>query len=156
MKTLRIALLLPMLWAAAASPLRAQDKAQGTISNENLATPVVPPLFIIAPTEVRTDPTLARGCWVRLFPQPDYQGTDDLTIAGPVELPSLHTPAGGVYWKHKTESVIVGPKATVAVYENQNYRHQTATLAPGTGEPQLRRGLKFTQSIDSLKISCAR
>lgn len=156
MKTLRIALLLPVLWAAAASPLRAQDKAQGTISNENLATPVVPPLFIIAPTEVRTDPTLARGCWVRLFPRPDYQGTDDLTIAGPVELPSLHTPAGSVYWKHKTESVIVGPKATVAVYENQNYRHQTATLAPGTREPQLRRGLKFTQSIDSLKISCAR
>lgn len=128
--------------------------AADTAKNKKLDAPVIPPLFIIAPTEVRTDPTLARGCWVRLFPQPDYKGVDDLTIAGPVELPSLHTPAGGVDWKHKTESLIVGPKATVAVYENESYRHQTATLAPGTREPQLRKGLKFTQSIDSLKISC--
>lgn len=125
-------------------------------NSDNLAAPVVPPLFIIAPTEVRTDPTLARGCWVRLFPEPEYKGTDDLTIAGPVELPSLHSPAGGVYWKQKTESLIVGPKATVVVYENEKFRHQTATLTPGTREPQLRKGLKFTQSIDSLKISCVR
>lgn len=125
-------------------------------NSDNLAAPVVPPLFIIAPTEVRTDPTLARGCWVRLFPEPEYNGTDDLTIAGPVELPSLHSPAGGVYWKQKTESLIVGPKATVVVYENEKFRHQTATLTPGTREPQLRKGLKFTQSIDSLKISCVR
>lgn len=148
----------PLLFVAAATcctlPAAAQDA--GGVRNENLTAPVIPPLFIIAPTEVRTDPTLAKGCWVRLFPQPDYKGVDDLTIAGPVELPSLHTPAGGVYWKHKTESVIVGPKATVAVYENESYRHQTATLQPGTREPQLRKGLKFTQSIDSLKISCAR
>ncbi|MBK4736581.1 hypothetical protein [Noviherbaspirillum pedocola] len=117
--------------------------------------PVVSPELIIAPTEVRTDPTLAKGCWVRLFPEPAFKGTDDLTIAGPVALPSLHTPAGGVYWKHKTESVIVGPKATVSIFENQRYSHQTATLAPGTREPQLRGNLKFTQSIDSLKIDCA-
>ncbi|MGE5649708.1 MAG: hypothetical protein ACM34A_05875 [Bacillota bacterium] len=150
--------LAPLLFIAVAAccifPATAQET--GAAKNENLTAPIIPPLFIIAPTEVRTDPTLAKGCWVRLFPQPDYQGLDDLTIAGPVELPSLHTPAGGVYWKHKTESVIVGPKATVAVYENEHYRHQTATLTPGTREPQLRKGLKFTQSIDSLKITCAK
>lgn len=149
-----LALLFVAATACCIPPVSAQNT--GGVKNENLATPVIPPLFIIAPTEVRTDPTLAKGCWVRLFPEPNYQGVDDLTIAGPVELPSLHTPAGGVDWKHKTESVIVGPKATVAVYENESYRHQTATLRPGTREPQLRKGLKFTQSIDSLKISCAR
>ncbi|QDZ27899.1 hypothetical protein [Noviherbaspirillum sp. UKPF54] len=150
--------LAPRLFIAVAAccifPATAQET--GAAKNENLTAPIIPPLFIIAPTEVRTDPTLAKGCWVRLFPQPDYQGLDDLTVAGPVELPSLHTPAGGVYWKHKTESVIVGPKATVAVYENEHYRHQTAKLTPGTREPQLRKGLKFTQSIDSLKITCAK
>jgi hypothetical protein len=160
MRNLQFALLLSIAVAPAISPplAAAQNTARegSAVKNENLTTPVIPPLFIIAPTEVRTDPTLAQGCWVRLFPQPDYQGMDDLTIAGPLELPSLHTPAGGVYWKHKAESIIVGPKATVAVYENQHYRHQTATLAPGTREAQLRKGLKFTQSIDSLKISCAR
>jgi hypothetical protein len=122
--------------------------------NPNLATPVVPPLIIIAPTEVRTDPKLGAGCWVRLFPEPNFKGVDDLTVAGPIELASLHNPAGGVYWKHKAESVLVGPKATVSVYENQSFRDHTATLKPGTQEPQLRSALKFAQSIDSLKIAC--
>jgi hypothetical protein len=129
--------------------------ASGGVANPNLATPVIPPLIIIAPTEVRTDPTLAKGCWVRLFPEPDFKGVDDLTIAGPITLPSLHTPVG-TDWKHKTESVLVGPKATVTVYESQSYRDKAATLQPGTREAQLRKNLKFTMSIDSLKISCAR
>lgn len=124
--------------------------------NQSLSTPVVPPLIIIAPTEVRTDPTLAGQCWVRLFPEPNFKGTDDLTVAGPIELPSLHTPAGGVFWKHKAESLLVGPKATVTVYENPSYRAKAATLKPGTQEPQLRKALNFTQSIDSLKIACSR
>lgn len=123
--------------------------------NPNLATPVIPPLIVIAPTEVRTDPTLAKGCWVRLFPEPDFKGIDDLTIAGPIALPSLHTPAG-LDWKHKTESVLVGPKATATVYESKSYKDKAATLRPDTQEPQLRKGLKFTQSISSLKIACGK
>jgi hypothetical protein len=153
-RTMRLSILSTACALLASHTIAADQNASATV-NENLAAPVIAPLFIIAPTEVRTDPTLAKGCWVRLFPEPDFKGVDDLTIAGPTELPSLHTPAGGVYWKHKTESVIVGPKATVMVYENQQFRHQTATLSPGTREPRLRGNLKFTQSIDSLKISCA-
>jgi hypothetical protein len=141
--------------AHAAQPAAASGASgSGGVVNPNLATPVVPPLIIIAPTEVRTDPTLAKGCWVRLFPEPDFQGVDDLTIAGPISLPSLHTPVG-IDWKHKTESLLVGPKAIVTVYENQAYRDKAATLQPGTREAQLRSNLKFTMSIDSLKISCA-
>ena len=124
--------------------------------NPNLLTPVVPPLIIIAPTEVRTHPKLAEECWVRLFPEPDFKGRDDLTIAGPIELPSLHTPAGGVYWKHKAESVLVGPKATIVVYESKSFQDKAATLEPGSQMPQLRKALQFTQSIDSLKITCKR
>jgi hypothetical protein len=129
--------------------------ASGAVVNPNLTTPVVPPLIIIAPTEVRTDPTLAKGCWVRLFPEPNFQGVDDLTIAGPISLPSLHTPVG-IDWKHKTESLLVGPKATVTVYESQSYRDKAAVLQPGTKEAQLGKNLKFAMSIDSLKIGCAR
>ena len=119
--------------------------------------PAVPPLIILAPTEVRTDPTLARGCWVRLFPERGYKGTDDLTIAGPLSIASLRSPtggAGGVYWKQNAESVIVGPKARVTVYENTSLRGPSAELQPGTEEPQLRNRLKSAQSIDSLKIEC--
>lgn len=116
--------------------------------------PVIPPQIIIAPTEVRTNPTLAKGCWVRLFPQTGYQGQDELTVAGPVDLPSLRTPTGGVLWKHKAESIIVGPKATITLYENQSYRGPSVTVKPGTMETKLREGLQIMQSIDSLKIRC--
>ncbi|WP_420473727.1 hypothetical protein [Noviherbaspirillum sp. ST9] len=119
--------------------------------------PVVPPLIILAPTEVRTDPTLARGCWVRLFPSTGYKGADDLMIAGPIAISSLHAPTGGasgVYWKSKAESIIVGPRATVTVHENQDFRGPKATLRPGEREPELRNKLKMPQSIDSLSIEC--
>lgn len=161
MRQRRTIILLALGWtlftcAHAAQPAAAPGaSASGAVVNPNLATPVVPPLIIIAPTEVRTDPTLAKGCWVRLYPEPNFQGMDDLTIAGPISLPSLHTPVG-IDWKHKTESLLVGPKATVTVYENQSYRDKAATLQPGTKEAQLRKNLKFTMSIDSLKISCAK
>jgi len=138
-----------------AAAIACRHAAAADAFNPNLAEPVVPPLIIIAPAEVRTDPTLARGCWVRLFPRPGFKGIDDLTIAGPIALPSLHTPAG-VDWKHRTESLLVGPRATVTVFENQDYRDKAATLKPGTQEPSLRGELKFTQSIDSLKISCGK
>lgn len=136
----------------------AQEGAAGQ-SGDTIRGVMPPPLHIIAPTELRADPTLARGCWVRLFPQPEYKGTDDLTIAGPITIPSLHNPTGGangVYWKPKAESFIVGPRATVTVYENPSFRGRSARLEPGTQEGQLRDKLKFTQSIDSLKIECGR
>lgn len=129
----------------------AQDNAAPSLS------PVLPPQIILAPTEVRTDPSLARGCWVRLFPEPGYKGTDDLTVAGPVSIPSLHAPTGGasgVYWKPKAESLIVGPKASVTVYEGQTFRGRAIALQPGSQEPQLREALNLVQSIDSLKIKC--
>lgn len=117
-------------------------------------SPVIPPQIILAPTEVRSDPTLAKGCWVRLFPELNYQGQDDITIAGPVEIPALRTPAGNVYWKNKAESLIVGPNARITVYENQSFRGPSADVKRGTSEANLREGLRLMQSIDSLNIRC--
>lgn len=116
--------------------------------------PGVAPMVIIAPTENRSDPTLARGCWVRLFPAPGYTGQDDLTVAGPIELPSLRTPAGNVYWKQKAESIIVGPGAAVELYENGSFNGPSASLKPGARHAQLREELKLMQSVDSLRIRC--
>lgn len=136
----------------------AQEGCAGK-TGDNTRGIMPPPLHIIAPTELRADPTLARGCWVRLFPQPEHKETDDLTIVGPMTIPSLHSPTGGangVYWKSKAESFIVGPRATVTVYENPSFRGRTVKLELGTQEGQLRDKLKFMQSIDSLKIECSK
>lgn len=131
----------------------AADRPAGSHAPAPALTPVVPPLIILAPTEVRTDPTLARGCWVRLFPQPGFKGEDDLTVAGPLELPALHTPVG-VDWKHRTQSLLVGPKATVTVYESPKYGDREATFKPGDQVTDLHREMKGVMAINSMKIAC--
>lgn len=114
----------------------------------------VAPMVIIAPTETRSDPTLAKGCWARLFPRQGYQGQDDLTIAGPIALPSLRSPAGSLYWKHKAESILVGPAARVEIFENASFRGPSAQLKPGAQHAKLREELRLVQSIDSMKLQC--
>jgi hypothetical protein len=115
--------------------------------------PVIAPLIRLDPTEIRTRPTMAAGCWVWLFPKKNYKGPDDIAIAGPVEVRSLHTPIG-LDWNKHTESLIVGPKAVVTVFETGNFADRQATLKPGTRLTSLRSKLRFTQSIDSLKVAC--
>lgn len=131
--------------------------AQGAASESNtfapLATPAIPPLIRLDPTEIRTKPSMAAGCWVWLFPKKNYKGSDDIAIAGPVEVRSLHTPIG-LDWKEKTESLIVGPNAVVTVFETGNFGDKQATFKPGTHITHLRDKLRFTQSIDSLKVVC--
>lgn len=115
--------------------------------------PTMSPMIILAPTELRADPNFQKGCWVRLFDGVNYRGKDELTIAGPLEMTALHTPRG-YNWKQRTESLMVGPSATVTVYEHEQFRNKTATFEPGQQVPDLRKAPGFTQSIDSLKVTC--
>ncbi|HEY0844386.1 MAG TPA: hypothetical protein VGE12_03415 [Noviherbaspirillum sp.] len=158
-KRLRSQLLFVAMLSAMHPAGVAQDKNASDAGKADAPAlaPVIPPLIILAPTEVRADPTLARGCWVRLFPEPGYKGANDLTIAGPLSIPSLNAPTGGangVYWKQKAESLIVGPKARVVIHEHASFRGPSATLEPGTRETKLRSRPGLAQSIDSLKIEC--
>lgn len=135
---------------AAESSTPAQNAARP--AGQPLA-PVLPPLVIIAPTELRTDSTLARGCWVRLFPTSEFKGMDDLTIAGPINMAELHTPLGA-NWKQKTRSMLVGPKATVTVFEGENFHAREATFKPGVQITDMRQALPNVMAINSLRITC--
>ena len=115
--------------------------------------PAVAALVMLDPTELRSRPTLARGCWVWMFPQTNYRGNDNIAVAGPAEIPSLHTPVG-LDWHGKAESLIVGPKASLTVYEVQRFRGKQRTFEPGFKVGNLRKDLGFIQSIDALKLSC--
>lgn len=135
-------------------PAHAQNAAQAPgKSAQAIPGPAIPPLILLDPTEIRSHPTSARGCWVWMFPQPGLKGEHDVAVAGPIALSSLHTPAG-LDWHNKAESLIVGPKATVTVYENQDFRGESKVFAPGAQIGHLRKEGKLIQSIDSLKISC--
>jgi len=134
--------------AAPSAPTHASSATQ-TVP----VAPAVAPLIMLDPTEIRSKPTLARGCWVWMFPDTNYRGNDDIAIAGPADVKSLHTPLG-LDWHQKAESLIVGPKAGLTVYEVEGFRGKERTFPPGFKVQQLRKDLGFIQSIDSLKLSC--
>ncbi|TCS39374.1 hypothetical protein EDC30_101330 [Paucimonas lemoignei] len=120
-----------------------------------LQPPVLSPLVIIAPTEMRTEPALTRGCWARLFQLPQFRGQNDLTIAGPMEIADLHTPVG-VDWKPRMRSILVGPNASLTIYEGARFADKEATFKAGARVSDVRKELPGVMAINSLKITCIR
>lgn len=61
----------------------------------------------------------------------------------------------GTDWSGSFDSVQVGPKATVTVYDNENYTQKVATYKPGQRIADLGETRGFFEDIRSLKIACA-
>ena len=119
------------------------------------APPPLPTLLLIAPTELRAEPVIPPGCWAKFFDEPDFRGRDSLTVAGPVMLPDIHSPAGGVYWPHRVASILVGPRARVTAFSARNFQNPLPTLNPGSEQTRLEGALSSAMSIASLKLECS-
>lgn len=119
----------------------------------NVAPPL-PTLVLIAPTGLRAEPVIPAGCWVKLFDEPDFQGRDGLTLAGPVSLPDIHRPDGKVYWPHHVRSILVGPHAKFTAFEARGLRNPLATLQPGTEQTRLDGALATAPVIASIRLDC--
>lgn len=79
---------------------------------------------------------MAEGCWVRLHGRQNFGG-DTLTLVGPVDMPTMTGPFG-FEWDDKLSSIEVGPKATVTLYGEENFRRQMTQLQPGRKVADLR------------------
>jgi hypothetical protein len=129
------------------------DTGTNSKSSGSDTTTIMVPMVVLMPFQFHTDQNLANGCWVRMFDSTNFKGKDEITIAGPIEMQSLKTPSG-INWRRKADSLVVGPKATVSVYEDELFKDKNLTFKPGQQVPSLRKELGFMHSIDSLKISC--
>lgn len=110
------------------------------------------PVLILVPVTVDVD-KMATGCWARFYDDENFEG-DQLTLIGPVDLPDMKFHRR-FYWGG-LDSVVVGPKATVAIYDDENYRDRNATLKPGDHIKNLDdQKLGLFEDIESLKITCA-
>lgn len=122
------------------------------VSRSSTSTPAVPAaMLVLLPSNQAQSQSLANGCWVRCFDDKGFRG-DTLTLAGPVDLPRMEL---GDAWRD-WDSAIVGPKATVRTFDNENFRERTAVLGAGQSVPDLRdRKLGWFEEVKSARVSCA-
>ncbi len=81
-----------------------------------------------------------KECWAQFFDKPHYQG-NSFRLDGPKKLTRLTNINGG-NWDKKIESIIVGPEATVTVFENMNFK---LTLKEMAKHPVLMKSLGVSE-----------
>jgi hypothetical protein len=132
---------------ASATAFAADNSAKTTSDGK-----VSPLAVVLVPVVIAEKQDLGQ-CWAKLYTDPNFTG-DQLSVVGPVAMPNMRTPFGRD-WSGEFQSIAVGPKATVTVYDNENYAQKAATFKPGQRVPKLDRKLGFFEQVHSVKIACA-
>jgi hypothetical protein len=78
---------------------------------------------------------------------------DTLTLAGPVDVNGERLPAV-LPWRRPYESIVVGPRATVTLYDHRPFHERTAGLRPGDAVPDLDALLGAFGSIEAVRVRC--
>lgn len=79
-------------------------------------------------------------CWAEFFQDSQYAGKQ-FRLEGPVQMENLRN-VNGENWESRIESLKVGPKAIVTVFENTNFK---LTLKEMEKYPDLLRSLGLTE-----------
>ena len=131
-----------------------------TLLSANLAYGQQPPsgtpqeselVLLLVPVEV-SSATIQRGCWANLYDQRDFKG-EGVTMAGPVVVAATDK-ATGRYLRRNIDSLQIGPKATLTVFEHRMFKDRSVVFGPNAKEPGLIKKLGFTGRIESLKLDC--
>ncbi len=79
-------------------------------------------------------------CWADFFEDSQFKGKH-FRLKGPVQLGSL-LKVNGENWDKRIESILVGPKTTLTVFENKNFK---LTLKEMANHPVLMKSLGITK-----------
>ncbi len=119
----------------------------------------------------------ASDCWLDVYDKIDFAGAH-VRIDGPVQMPSL-AKLNNEDWGNRIESLIVGPKAQVLAFRQENYKenitgpvnhgeeikawgekpesYSNQEIAFGAGKTEHHLGeVGFHRAISSLTIKCLR
>ena len=110
------------------------------------------PTILLVPIRVE-DPALASGCWAQFYTGRDFKG-DMLTLVGPAEVQSMDRGTARQL-KRDIDSVSVGPRATLQVYEHAMFRDHTVNFPANSREGGLTRKLGFGGRIEAMKLNCS-
>jgi hypothetical protein len=108
-------------------------------------------LFVPHPhRSVADDTDLGKGCWAMLYGRTGFRG-DQLTIIGPITVRHLD----GVMPGGAPDSLVVGPKAQVIVFDQDSFKGQSAQLSPKQRLADLTNGVPGElRTMESLRVSC--
>ncbi|MDN5836089.1 MAG: hypothetical protein L0H12_01900 [Nitrosospira sp.] len=146
--TLLAALLTSILTLGATPFATAQDNTQGKKGDKEKA-----PVILLVPPVFALNAALADGCWSRLFYGANFRG-NFVTLTGPIAIPLM--PGVNFAWNVRYDSLKVGPKATLRVYDNDMYQDMSAVFKPGQEVADLDDKLKLFENIRSLVLDCAK
>lgn len=110
------------------------------------------PTILLVPIRVE-DPALASGCWAQFYTGRDFKG-DMLTLVGPAEVQSMDKGTARQL-RRDIDSVSVGPRATLQVYEHAMFRDRTVNFPANSREGGLTRKLGFGGRIEAMKLNCS-
>jgi hypothetical protein len=113
---------------------------------------VLAPLMLLVPTKVSVDDATKNGCWVRLYDRKNFQG-DSFTLSGPIDLAQMKGPFG-FSWENKVHSLETGPKTSLTIYDNRNFRDHDKTIPAGTKVADMSKKMGFFDDFRSMKMSC--
>lgn len=146
------ALSLALLPLAAGAQAQSQARS-GAASGEGKITYSPATAFVVVPLASPVqDEWMKTGCWAKLHDIPNFLG-DTLTLAGPVDMPDMTGPFG-IDWKGKISSIQTGAKATLVIYDNENYRDPVSTIMPGQRVADVSKRIGFFDEMSSLRITC--
>ena len=123
-----------------------QDKSAPNekASAKKSETPVVLTVTTVAFAE-------STGCWVKIYDGHNYSGRT-LTLMGAQSLPHLEFGAG-FDWEGDIDSIVVGPKAKLTLYEDELYVDRKGELKPNEKVADLHKSIA-SEGVESLMLSC--
>ena len=136
-------------FASSGALAASQDKKS---ASSGATAPPGAPLIVLVPLAVASADSFSNGCWARLYDSTGFKG-NQLSLVGPVDMPNMRT-AFGTDWSGQFDSIQVGPKARLTVYDNENYREKAATFKPGQKVADLDEKMGLFEQIRSAKIAC--
>lgn len=112
----------------------------------------VNPVLVLIPAKLGPGDDFADGCWVRLYDRVGYKGAQ-LTVAGPIDLPAMTRT--GAPWRD-WDSAVVGPKASVTVYEGEDFKMKSAAMKPRQRVIDMSaEGFGLFGDVSSLRVKCS-
>ena len=94
------------------------------------------------------------NCWADLFKNPDFGPEDShVRLVGPIESSTLDQ-LEGKNWNDEIQSLIMGPHATVHVYQNREFAGMELIFMPNQRISDELIPVGMSKNIKSLKVQC--